>query len=679
MSALHLLAREAGIQIHWRDVSGTDHIVTDATLRAILDALGFPAESESQVADSLGLLRAESQRHSRPLVTATLGDPIHLPGLPGRYHIALESGGTVEGIAQANANGIALRPVHETGYHRLEMSDITTTLAVAPRRAYTIEDAAGQTEKRQTQKLWGLAVQLYALRRKHDGGIGDFRALAEFSRRAAEVGADAIAISPVHAQFSANVTRFSPYAPSNRAALNILHIAQDSAEDNAAPDHETLVNWPLSATEKLKSLRQAFAQFHDHEGLNKFRAESGIGLERHAIFEALASHLTQHNAEAQDWRQWPADYRHPENPAVSRFMQENPQEIAFHAWAQYRADAGLAAAQRAAREAGAKIGLIADLAVGTDAAGSASWCRPDEVLKGLELGAPPDFFNRGGQKWGITGFSPRGLRNSGFAAFIDMLRHALRHAGGVRIDHVMGLARLWVVPSSFPSAEGAYLSMPAADLMRLVTLESQRRQAVILGEDLGTLPQGFGPQLNEAGIAGLRVLWFEREGRGFKPPRDWTPTAVAMTTTHDLPTIAGWWESRDIAWRHELHMQGDSEEARQADRAALWSALRNPAPPPRHSPPLRMARPSPIPPPPISAAPPAPWRCCPSRMPSRSPSNPTFPARSTNTPTGAAACRAMPKPFSRGRISRRAWPSSPPRAAAGIKRPSPRRMFFDFS
>ncbi len=233
--------------------------------------------------------------------------------------------------------------------------------------------------------------------------------------------------------------------------------------------------------------------------------------------------LSQGNPSALDWRNWPASYQRPDHPAVARFAQEQATEIAFHAWLQWRADRELAAAQAAARAAGARIGLIADLAVGTDPSGSHSWSRQDEVLKGLEIGAPPDLVNREGQSWGITAFSPRGLRRSGFSAFIDMLRHALRHAGGVRIDHVMGLTRLWVVPQGLPSAQGAYLAMPADDLMRLVALESHRHKAVILGEDLGTLPPGFGAKLHRAGISGLRVMWFERDGANFTPPQSWTP------------------------------------------------------------------------------------------------------------------------------------------------------------
>jgi len=561
-SKLHQLARAAGLAIQWRNVNGTEQIVSDETLRAVLGALGFPASTDAEIADSFDTLRAETSQHSLPLVTATAGERIRLSGAPGRYRITLESGQSIDGIAEATAEGIWLPAIAEPGYHRLEFAGNFSTIAVAPRRAYTLADAGGG------EKLWGLTVQVYGLRRHHDGGIGDFLSLEQFCGRAARAGADAIGISPVHALFSSDVTRFGPYAPSNRAAINVLHIAHDIA----GPDDEGFVNWPLAAATKLKLLREDFDAGHDSAALQEYRRHAGI--ERHAIFEALAATLTPGNPAAGDWRNWPAAYQHPDNPAVARFLLEDPHEVAFHAWLQMRAEQGLGAAQAAAKSAGARIGLISDLAVGTDHAGSTSWSRQDEVLKGLEIGAPPDLINREGQSWGITAFSPRGLRNSGFSAFLEMLRHALRHAGGVRIDHVMGLARLWLIPHGFPSKAGAYLSLPADDLMRLVTLESHRHKAVVLGEDLGTLPDGYGEKLSTAGIAGMRVLWFERDSQGrFTPPSSWTPTAVAMTTTHDLPTTAGWWEGKDIEWRARLNMKGDGEAERLGDRAALWSAL----------------------------------------------------------------------------------------------------------
>ncbi len=564
MSELHELAAAAGIEVAWQDVSGQAQTVADASLVAVLAALGVAAGSPQQIREARATLRHEAETAARPLVTAALHQPVPLPGRPGPFRVTLESGRIIDGMALHGEPGVLLPGFHEPGYHQVELGGAVTTVAVAPARAYTLEDAA------QGARMWGLAVQLYALRRQGGGGIGDFAALADFAARAAALGADAVAISPVHAQFSADVTRFGPYAPSNRSALNVLHVAAASA----APDDAALVEWPVASAAKLKALRAEFDSFHDHAALHEFRRRGGIGLARHAIFEALAAALVPGNPAAQDWRNWPAAYRDPDNAAVARFLEDDAREVSFHAWLQYRADAGLGAAQAAARAAGMKIGLIADLAVGTDHAGSHSWSRQDEVLRGLEIGAPPDLINREGQSWGITAFSPRGLRNSGFSAFIDMLRHALRHAGGVRIDHVMGLARLWVIPQGFSSAEGAYLKLPVDDLMRLVALESQRHRAVILGEDLGTLPFGFDEKLNAAGIAGLRVLWFEREGQTFKPPAHWTRTAVAMTTTHDLPTVAGWWRSEDIAWRERLDMAGDDEAVRAADRAALWAAFR---------------------------------------------------------------------------------------------------------
>jgi 4-alpha-glucanotransferase len=568
-SALHTLAQAAGIEITWRDVEGNNHSISDDSLHAVLAALGLPAATPAQIRDSQAAINNEATRTPPPLITASLHHPIPIQGHPGRFRITLESGFIIDGMAAHGPDGsLTLPALSEPGYHQLEFNNTLITIAAAPPRAYTLADAASGT------KLWGLAVQLYALRRPGDGGIGDFAALASLASSAAAHGADAIAISPVHAQFSADPTRYSPYAPSNRAALNILHIAEPGADHATPANPGPLVDWPAIGRAKLQALRASFEAFHDHAAFEAFRHEAGDRITRHALFEAIQAALVPGNEAAKDWRQWPAAYRDPQNPAVLRFLEENAHEVSFHAYLQYRADQGLQAAQNAARNAGMRIGLIADLAVGTDHAGSQSWSRPAEVLRGLEIGAPPDAINREGQSWGITAFSPRGLRNSGFAAFIEMLRNALRHAGGVRIDHVMGLARLWLIPHGLSSKQGAYLRLPVEDLLRLVVLESHRHRAVILGEDLGTLPEGFQTRLDEAGIAGLRVMWFERTGSHFNPPATYTQSAVAMTTTHDLPTVSGWWQGNDIAWRNKLNMAGDSEAQREADRAELWLAFR---------------------------------------------------------------------------------------------------------
>jgi 4-alpha-glucanotransferase len=564
-AALHDLARAAGIEITWRDVNGQPREVTDDSLRAVLAAIGLPAATPAQILESQAALAGQGQQVRQKLATAQAGQPARIAGRGGRFKITLEAGGTIEGSASAEDGLVSLPAIAQPGYHRVETDGAESCLAVAPARAFTLDDVAGGG------KLWGLALQLYALRRHGDGGLGDFESLAVFARAAAARGADALAISPVHAQFSSDVNRFGPYAPSSREALNVLHIAADGQPGPAGD----FIDWPIVGAAKLRQLRADFETFHDHPALDRFRQSAGPGLESHALFEALQAALCQGNPPALDWRQWPAPFQDPHSPAVRRFLRDNQREVSFHAYLQYRADAGLRAAQAAARGAGMKIGIIADLAVGTDPAGSQCWSRQEEMLRGLEIGAPPDAVNREGQSWGITAFSPGGLRASGFAGFIAMLRQALRHAGGVRIDHVMGLARLWVIPLGRPSTEGAYLRLPVEDLLRLVVLESHRNRAVILGEDLGTLPDGFQHRLDAAGIAGLRLLWFEREGEQFKPPSQWTATAVAMTTTHDLPTVAGWWEGVDIGWRESLRMAGDSADIRAAERAGLWRAFKN--------------------------------------------------------------------------------------------------------
>jgi 4-alpha-glucanotransferase len=334
------------------------------------------------------------------------------------------------------------------------------------------------------------------------------------------------------------------------------------------------------ARAKYARFRDLFVQYIDHPGLHEFRNVMGHPLEDHARFEALHAHFLGRDSALWNWRDWPAEYRDPRSAAVQGFARENPREIAFHAFCQWLADESLHAAQRACREAGMPIGLIADLAVGTDAGGSHAWSHQDKILADLSVGAPPDAFSPLGQDWGLTAFSPRELVEHGFVAFIELLRAAMRRAGGVRIDHLMGLARLWLVPRGASPAEGAYLRFPLDDLLRLLALESHRHRCVVIGEDLGTVPHGFHAQIESRGVLGMRVLWFERDGAGaFTPPARWSREAVAMTTTHDLPTVAGWWRGRDIALREELGLFGEPDRAarehaaRAEDRQALWRAF----------------------------------------------------------------------------------------------------------
>ncbi len=588
--ALARLAEAAGVAPRWKDYQGQWHDVPDRTLRAVLHALDLPADSPGDIQDSLAA--AQQGAVLLPLTTAVQGRPTALPVPDGRFRVELEDGGTQEGHIEAGT----LPPIGVAGYHRLFTGAQETVLAVAPVRCFGVDDAAPG------QRPWVLAVQLYALRRANDGGIGDFGALQDLIGPAARHGAAGIAISPVHAQFSADPDRFSPYSPSSRLMLNALHATIDLPEQQALAD-APLVDWPAAGRARLAAQRTRFAAAGAAElaALATYRAQQGDVLETHARFEAL--HAAQFGADPArwHWRSWPEGLRRPGHADVTAFAANHSQEVALHAWMQMRADLSLQAAQRTARESGMPIGLIADLAVGADSGGSQCWSRQDEMLLGLTIGAPPDLLSKSGQSWGLAAFSPRGLARNGFGAFLDMLRQAMRHAGGVRIDHAMGLARLWVVPDGFAASEGAYLHFSLPDMVRLIALESHRHRSIVLGEDLGTVPDGFVQTLEEANILGMRVLWFERDhAQRFNAPGHWSRNAAAMTGTHDLPTVAGWWSGRDLEWRHKLDLFGGPEndwrenDARIHDRGALWQSFRDSGAVPHHEPPPAPDRPGPV-------------------------------------------------------------------------------------
>lgn len=574
MSPLHRLAREAGLQIDWKDAAGRRQRVSDRALAAVLERLGLPAGSEAAVKESRQRLREEEQSSSPPLITAELGKPLDLPAdLSGdRARLTLESGDQRD----LDLSG-PLPAIDEPGYHRLETGSSSLTLAVAPRRCFGVDDAAPG------RRIWGAAVQIPSLRDGRGEPFGDFGALSRFACSAASSGADAVAISPVHALFPADATRFSPYAPSTRLFLNVLLADPTRADAPAtALGSGALIDWEKAIPERLERLRQAHRARSDRvrEAVSSFRRELGMGLDLHATYDALHAHFfgTEH---AGGWQAWPSGYHDPGGAAVARFAETHREDVDFYAYLQWLADQSLAAAQKSAKDSGMAIGLVADLAIGMDAGGSHAWSCRDALLNGLSVGAPPDELGPDGQDWGITTFSPRALRRTGFADFLGTIRAALRHAGGIRIDHAMGLRRLWVVPHGSPSTEGAYLAYPQQDMMRLLALESWRARGIVVGEDLGTVPSGFREEMDAHGMLGMRVLLFERSrSGGFKAPEKWATHAAAMTSTHDLPTAAGWWRGRDIDWTEKTGRTSPSgsveadRAARAEDRARLWKAYR---------------------------------------------------------------------------------------------------------
>ena len=519
-------ARDAGLAVDWVDAMGRPQRVRTDALRRLLDSL------ES----------VERPAGPPPLLTARVGTRIAVPGVEEdrSAELVLEGGG----VRPLTVRGGTIPAIGHIGYHRLRVASHEVTLAVAPARCVTLAEIA------EGRPMWGIAAQVYSLRRPGDGGIGDAGAVRDLAEAAAGHGADAVALSPVHSLFAHEPGRAGPYSPSSRLFLNPLYADPAATFDATGPEpgdageHANLIDWATAGAAKYGRLRRLFDAFDEVDtpllrDFEQFVQKGGDTLAQHARFEA----------------------QHGESER-------------YHLFLQWLATRSFAEVQRAAKRAGMRIGLISDLAIGMDRAGSHAWSRQTDLLMGLSIGAPPDAFNPRGQDWGLTGFSPRALIATGFEPFLATLRAALAHAGGVRIDHIMGLMRLWLIPRGQPAGEGAYLAYPLEDLLRLLALESHRHRAVVIGEDLGTVPPGFRARLRRAGIAGMDVMWFERTRTSFRQPARWRDDAVAMTTTHDLPTAAGWWSGEDIRIRRALGLGAAGEQAaREADRRRLWRAF----------------------------------------------------------------------------------------------------------
>ncbi|WP_199090182.1 4-alpha-glucanotransferase [Bosea sp. ASV33] len=585
---LRQLAARAGIAPEWTDQTGALRQVTPESLRAILGALGLPAETDKALRNSLAAVETLPMSGSARFLTARVGQPVDLPtaGEDTPIEVVLEDGSRRVLRARRADDRLLLPAFDQPGYHTIQLGAETITVAVAPARCITFSDLSGG------RPGWGLAAQIYSLRSAYDGGIGNFAGVGALGRAAARRGADALAISPVHALYGALPGQFSPYSPSTRLFYNPLHadpaaafpdglISTLAAQAGLAEEMERLskldqIDWPAATPLRQRFLRALFEQLdkagESRAAFERYAAEASSLLRSHAIFEVLHASELARDPTMRSWREWQPGYRDPDGPQVAAFAEAHAGEIRYQIFLQWLTSLSYGAAQRVCREAGMTVGLIADLAIGMDGAGSHAWSRQDEVLHGLSIGAPPDYYAADGQNWALTTFSPRGLAASGYAPFIETLRACLRHVGGIRIDHVMGMSRLWLIPEGASALDGAYVSFPSETLFRLIALESWRHRAIVIGEDLGTLPYGFRDYLREQGVAGLRVLRFERTQHGYVRPPDWDRDAVAVTTTHDLVPTAGWWAGSDIDAPGDT---SEAEDARAWDRGVLWGAFRD--------------------------------------------------------------------------------------------------------
>ena len=545
MSAqLHALAEAAGLLRHWEDASGVARTVADADLRAILAAMGLRSDDARQVRDSLAAL--DQRPGVPPMITAEVGGALQLSGAAGQTVRFRHEDGDAVDIAFDSA-GLARAPA-SPGDWRFELDGGMHVLAVAPVRCFGVADALDLPDPR----AWGVGLQVYSTRHADDGGLGDAAGVLAWVQRVAEAGGDAIALSPVHAARPC-MQVCSPYSPSDRRYFDPVYAAPAlvlgpafvrevcGVSDDPPTSSDPLVDWPTATLlrwHRLRALHAARARLPDalRADLDAFVSEGGAAL------QAFAAHAAQDHGDGD-----------PE----------------LHLFAQWLAARSWRAVQHDALDRGMRLGLIADIAVGFDPAGAEAAAWPDAVLHGLELGAPPDAFNAAGQVWGVSGFDPAGLRRASYAPFRALLRATMRDRGGVRIDHILGLLRLWLVPRGAPSSAGAYLQCPLQDLLNLVALESWRQRCIVIGEDLGVVPPGLRDTLARRGVLGIDVLPFTRDADGaFLPPTRWRRDAIATTTTHDLPTLVGWAQGRDLDWRARIDgVPAEELRARHSARA----------------------------------------------------------------------------------------------------------------
>jgi 4-alpha-glucanotransferase len=453
------------------------------------------------------------------------------------------------------------------------------TLLLAPERAY-------QGSERTPWRFWAIAVQLYGVRSRRNWGHGDFSDLADLVDLAADLGAAGIALNPLHALFDPQAET-SPYAPSSRQFLNTRYIDVEAIPEfpglQAAGMQQTvealrqgdMIDYPGVVAAKQQGLRLAYDAFRQgasesrRREFDRFRRQRGSTLAQFACFERLRSRFPQ------PWWEWPAEWQRPQEDVLARRRGTDHDSIAFHEFAQWIADQQLGRCRDKAAERGLPIGLYLDLAVGVRADGFDAWSAQDTVLRSVEVGAPPDILNTAGQKWGLAGVNPVALERHAFQQFREVLRASMRYAGAIRLDHVLALQRLYLVPAGMSADKGVYVRFPFHALLAVIAQESVAHRCLVIGEDLGTVPENFRETLADWGFWSYQVMLFERAWDGaFRAPEHYRENALATFATHDLPTFAGWRTSRDLAVKRELGIDpGETDDERNAAQAALRHAL----------------------------------------------------------------------------------------------------------
>ncbi|HEX2216052.1 MAG TPA: 4-alpha-glucanotransferase [Xanthobacteraceae bacterium] len=576
MQGLAARAAELGIETEYVDARGVRRAVPKIALDRLVAALQLP---DSKAGKSVRTF-VWRQGRTRSLEVGEILNAGEWRLLSAKKQAAEASVAdgwlTLSGDVPVGVYGLA----PAAGTKTKKTTKVVANLIVAPETAYQLEDVA-------QDRIWVLAVQLYGVRSHRNWGHGDFTDLKQLVRLAARAGAAGIGLNPLHALFDDRPDDASPYAPNSRLFLNPLYIDAEAIAEFPGLEAcglgreierlraSELVDYAAVAAAKAVALRAAYDRFRAGADPQRqaefaaFRRERGEALMRFAAFEVLRRKFLQ------VWWEWPREWRRPSGAAVERLRAEAGEEMGFYEFLQWIADRQLAACQQEARALGLPIGLYIDLAVGVEPGGADAWSAQQSMVQQVEVGAPPDMLNTAGQAWGLAAFNPTALEAAAFAPFGELLAAAMRHAGAIRLDHVLGLNRLYLIPFGCNPQDGAYVRYPLEALLAMVALESAERRCLVIGEDLGTVPENLRGILADWGIWSYLVMLFERrEDAAFKPAPEYRRNALVTFSTHDLPTFSGWRGGHDLAVKRNIGIDpGESDEDRARAHWLVGEAL----------------------------------------------------------------------------------------------------------
>ena len=624
------LAQLVGFHQSYTDSYGKQVFAKDDARHALLKAMGYDLSSANVLEQQIKLLNEQTWRNMLPAthiakceahehaltisVKSTETDNL-------RWEITTEAGeilrekialSALVKIDETHLDGehfakyLLALPQLVQGYHRLSITYDEQTaschLIFAPQTCYSPQEAS-------SNKMWGYAAQLYSLKSENNWGMGDFGDLLDLVEKSAEQGVSAIGLNPLHPLYPNNPSHRSPYSPTSRCFLNVMYInvtkvpgfkSCQAAQQRYNSDEfqakiafaqaTELIDYPAVADVKYQILELLFSDFTKKSNaktnkillaeFNDFKAIQGKDLLSITTFDALYEHFRSQDENAYGWKMWPAAYQEPTSDEVKAFQTSHATRINYFAYLQWLAHRQLTTVAQTAKELGMPVGLYLDLAVGCDGSGVDVWCDKDVYVSGAAVGAPPDAMNTLGQDWGLTPINPVALKQQGYLPLVKALRSNMQYAGALRIDHILGLMRQYWVAPGMKADEGVFITFPLEDILRIIALESRREACVVIGEDLGTVPDGFGEIMAAAGLLSYKVLFFERWESGFfKRPELYPAQSMVTVSTHDLPTLTGWWTGRDLEWRQALNLypneaMGQQERnAKIEDRSLLVAAL----------------------------------------------------------------------------------------------------------